>query len=84
MFLAYSTNSKNSKYIESIKLLEKVVILTGLDGDLSLYEMSYNLPLCENPQYFTYVINIIWYLRQPISQTNPTTTEIKLKAPQQI
>jgi hypothetical protein len=31
-------------HIESIKLLGKVVILNGLDGDLSLYEMSDTLP----------------------------------------
>jgi hypothetical protein len=33
--------------IESIKLLEKVVILTGLDGDLGLNEMSYSLPIAQ-------------------------------------
>ncbi len=34
----------NCADILSIKLLGKVVILTGLDGDLNHYEMSYSLP----------------------------------------
>jgi len=38
----------------SIKLLGKVVILTGLDGDLNHYEMLYTLPLSTIYNNFRY------------------------------
>ncbi len=46
-------------HIESIKLLGKVVILNGLDGDLSLYEMSDNLPYVLNPLILLKLIQIM-------------------------
>ena len=41
-FLSENHLSANADLL-SIKLLGKVVILTGLDGDSGLYEMSYSL-----------------------------------------
>jgi hypothetical protein len=43
----------------SIKLLGKFVILTGLDGDLSLCEMSYFLPYVLNRLIHLFLLGIL-------------------------
>ncbi len=55
-------------HIESIKLLGKVVILNGLDGDLSLYEMSDTLPVSQVDDFYRYETNItaFWVVSKPV------------------